>query len=432
VKRIGFLVRPPWFAVSVGFVLFVARGLASVGRTATRFPDSIGYENFSLFGGADRPWPVTAVYAAVQSDGGRVFVQVLIGCLAWVWFGHELSRHSRWPRATMIATAVLSLSPQIIRYDIAILSESLGITYAVLAVAATLQRLHHPTHASTVVWLACIALCGFTRPTHLLVIAAVCAAHIARLVSSRGRQISMVGVVVTAMMLVGAVQQRSSSNMSLLNLYTVVSSRIISDNDRFDWFVDHGMPVVDGMRTAGGYDYASDLPTDVAAVVDLPEGQQPPSLMRIGGVPLAEWLRDKGWRTLALYLATHPGDTLNHAQDLLDPTLTPPNGDFLPLDNGPMIPGFVFGHWQVWALIALGGMMILLFRTRREAFVFAAVGAVTAVVYLATVHTSGIEHVRHSVTVAAMIRVVGLSALVRALSPRELRNRSGEDASAPT
>ncbi len=430
--RFGFLVRAPWFTVCVGLVLAVARGSASLATTAARFPDSVGFESFSLSGDAGRPWPVTAVYALVRPDSGRVLVQVLVGVLAWLWLGSVLARRARWPRFVLVATALLSLSPQVVRYDAAILSESLGISFAVLAVAATLSRSDNPTRFSTVVWFACIALCGFTRPTHLLVVLAVCIPHLVRFVSSRGRRFSVAGAVAVAMLLFGVIQQRNSSNMSLLNLYTVVSSRVISDDRRFEWFVDRGMPDVAGMRTATGYDYAGDLPPDVAAVVDLPEGQQPPALMRVGGVELADWLADDGWRTLALYLALHPGDSLAHARDLLDPALNPPNGDFLPLENGPMIPGVVFGSWQFWALCALCGTAVRWVRSRRDATLLVVLTAITAAVYLAGVHASGIEHVRHSVTVATMVRVIGFTALVRAFLMREVSEMPGEGVSAPT
>ena len=408
----------------------VARALASVGADAARFPDSVGYETFTLWGDADRTWPVTAVYALVRSDGGRVAVQVIAGALAWLWLGTELARQSRWPRSVLVATAVLSLSPQIVRYDTAILSESLGVTYAVLAVAATLRLVHRPGRATTVVWLACIALCAMTRPVHLLVVAVCCVPHLVRFAVSRGRKVSVTGAALVAILILGVVQQNNSSGMSLLNLYTVVSGRVITDDDRFEWFVDHGMPDVAGMRTATGYDYTGDLPGDVAAVVGLPTGQQPPSLMRAGGVALAEWLKDSGWRTLALYLATHPGDTLDHARALLDPALSPPNGDFLPLDNGPMIPGTVFGAWQVWAVCAVAATVLVWLRSRRDAVPLVVMMGIAAAVYLATVHTSGIEHVRHSVTVAAIIRVIGLVALVRALAPGQVRKTTDEGVSA--
>ena len=431
-RRFGLLVRPPWFTVCVGVAVFVARALASTGSTAARFPDSVEYETFSLFGHADRWWPVTAVYALVRSDGARLFVQVLVGSLAWLWLGSGLSRDSRWPRAVLIATAVLSLSPQIIRYDRAILSESLGISFAVLAVAATLHRLHRRTRTSSVVWYVCIALCAYTRPTHLLVLVVVCLPHAFRFASSRGRQVSVGGAAVLMLLALGVPQLQRSSNIPLLNLYTVVSSRVLPDDNRFEWFVDHGMPTTADMRTATGYDYTGQLPADIAAIVDLPEGQQPPSLMRVGGVTLAEWLRDNGWRTHTLYLATHPQDALAHARDLLDPALDPPNGDFLPLDNGPMLPYGMFGPWQLWVLCALAGTGVLWLRSRTQAALLTSIIVTVSLVYLATVHTSGLEHVRHCATVAAMLRVAGLCAVVLAFAPRQVRKRTDEGVSAPT
>ncbi len=398
-----------------------------------RYPDSIGYETFSFLGTTDRPWPVTMIFALFETDSARITAHVVLGTFAWVWLARELSQLTRWPRTAMIITAAVSLSPQIVRYDVAMLSESVTITYAVAAVAATVRLCGRPSTTSRVVWLVAVALCGLSRPTHLLVIAACFLPHLVRFVRARGRALPLTGGVLAVLLGVGLVQANNASHMSLLNLYTVVSSRVLTDDDRFAWFTDRGMPEVAGMRNATGYDYATDLPPDVAEIVNLPVGQQPPSLMRTGGVEVASWLQENGWRTVAWYLVTHPGDTLGHARDLLDGTLSPANGEFLPLDNGPMLPWSLFGPWEVSALAIAAGVAFSRLRrqSRQLTMALVAMTAMVALVQLATVHTSGIEHVRHSVTNAAVLRALAVAAVVHAFFPRRVNGTDDESVDAP-
>ena len=417
----------------VGAAVLLARSAAALGRPAARYPDSIGYETFTLLGVSDRPWPVTMMFALFESDGARITVHVVLGTLAWMWLARELSGLTRWSRTAVLVTAAVSLSPQIIRYDVAMLSESLTVSYAVAAVAATVRLCTRPSTASRVVWMVALALCAFSRPTHLLLVGACLVPHVIGFVRSRGRSLQWTGAALAVLLGVGLVQLNNASHMSLLNLYTVVSGRVLTDDRRFEWFVDRGMPEVPGMRNATGYDYAGDLPADVSEIVRLPEGQQPPSLMRAGGVEVATWLEENGWRTLVWYLATHPKDTLVHARDLLDGTLSPANGDFLPLDNGPMFPWSVFGPWQASAAVIAAAVALsrLRGRPRRLTMAIVAMTTVLAVVQLATVHTSGIEHVRHSVTNAAVLRALAVAALVHAFLPRRVIEEDDGPGDAP-
>lgn len=412
----------PWFGVVALVLSFAVRGTAAVGQTVQRYPDSVGYDTLKFFSPTDRPWPIPFIYALVGSDTSRVVAHVLIGTLAWGALAWVASRGVRWQRSAFLAVLILGLTPQVIRYDVVILSESLSISFAVLAVASTMYRLAVRSTFAAVWWALSLTLCAMSRPTHLLIVVACLAPVMWRFISSRGKSFNLgsVGLLLLFLSSVFTIQQ--SQHMSLLNLYTVVSSRVISDDQRFDWFVDRGMPVSEGMRSATGYDYRENLPDEVAAIVQLPTGQQPPSLMRVGGVELAKWLQVNGWRTVGMYLITHPSDTVSHAAHLVNATLNPPNGDFLPLQNGPMIPWAVASTWQMWIIVfgASCALLILQRSTRRYAALLLAMLCTAAVIYVTTVHTSGIEHVRHSSTVAVIIRVLGLMALITALPKKSL------------
>ena len=421
----------PWFGVVAILVSIAIRGSAAWGETAQRYPDSIGYDTLKFFSPTDRPWPIPFIYSLAGSDSHRVVAHVVIGAFAWGALAWVLATSVKWQRSAFVATLLLGLTPQVIRYDVAILSESLSISFAVLAIASTLHRLRVRSPLATTWWVTSLTLCVMSRPTHLVIVV-VCLVPVTwRFIATKGKNLTSGTIGMFALLLFSVFTIQQSQHMSLLNLYTVVSSRVVSDDDRFNWFVERGMPVSDGMRTATGYDYAKDLPGEVASIVQLPEGQQPPSLMRIGGVELATWLQDNGWRTVVMYLVTHPSDTFSHATNLANSTLNAPNGDFLPLQNGPMIPWSLAGTWQMWTLILFVscGVTFVKRSTRQHAIVLLAMFSTALIVYVATVHTSGIEHVRHSSTVAAIIRVLGLAALMGILpkkSPSQIVDESDE------
>ena len=419
----------PWFGVVAILVSFTVRGSAAWGETAQRYPDSIGYDTLKFFSPTDRPWPIPFIYSLTGSDSYRVVAQVVIGTLAWGALAWVLATYVKWQRSAFVATLLLGLTPQVIRYDVAILSESLSISFAVLAVASTLHRLRVRSPLATTWWATSLTLCAMSRPTHLIIVVACLVPVAWRFMATKGKSLTAGSIGMFALLLFGVFTIQQSQHMSLLNLYTVVSSRVVSEDGRFNWFVERGMPVSDGTRTATGYDYANDLPQDVASIVQLPEGQQPPSLMRVGGVQLARWLQDNGWRTVVMYLITHPSDTLTHASNLANATLNAPNGDFLPLQNGPMIPWSLAGTWQMWTLVlfACCGVLLVKRSTRQYASVLLAMFITTVMIYLATVHTSGIEHVRHSSTVAAIIRVLGLAALTGILPKKSISQIVDED-----
>lgn len=413
-SRIRFLLRMPWFAVTAAAVALIVRAMASVSQNAVRYPDSVGYDTVKFFTHTDRPWPIPFVFSLAGSDSLRIVFQVLLGTAAWVFLAGVLSSISRFPRTAFASTLLLGVSPQIIRYDVAILSESLSITFAVTALAATLYRLHTRTMVSNVMWGTALTLCVLSRPTHLVVVIVCLVPSTIAFVHARARKITMTTLALLALFGAGIVSLRTTSHVSLLNMYTVISSRVISDDDRFAWFVERGMPNIPNMRTATGYDYAEELPADVAAVVQLPVAQQPPQLMRVGGVQLATWLKNNGWREWARYLITHPSDAFAHAKQLAGPTLNPPNGDFLPLKNGAMIPQSIFLTWQLWTMLSGVALLAGFLRpkTRPTSQLLVACMLTTWSIYFITVHTSGIEHVRHAVTVSAMIRILGLASLL--------------------
>jgi hypothetical protein len=420
--RLRQLMRTPTFTPLAMFLAFAVRVLASVDRPIARFPDTTGYETFHFLGDIDRFWSVPFLYSLVDSDAGRVALQIVVAAIAWSWCALVISTMSRYSRTVLTAVLLLGLSPQVVRYDLALLSESLGISFFVLTIAASLNLRKNTNSFSAIVWLAGIALCVYTRPVHLWVLVIVLLPPVATFIARRGRTISLTTVTLLIISCGAFLQLRANSSTSAINFYTVLQERIISDDSRFEWFTQQGMPVSPGMRDATGYDFTDQFPPEVAAIIPLPEGQVPPTLMRVGGPPLAQWVQENGWKTYAHYVLTHPADTFSRLTSLTDATLSPPNDDFLPLENGPMVPRVLFGSWELWSLLT-GGALVVVFLKNRKNFLFLASICVTLVaVYATSLLASGIEHPRHSVTSAVALRLIAIVALVYAL-PRSTRNR---------
>ena len=420
--RLRQLMRTSTFTPLAMFLAFAIRVLASVDRPIARFPDSAGYETFHFLGSIDRFWSVPFLYSLVDSDAGRVALQIVVATIAWSWCALVLSTMSRYSRTVLTAVLLLGLSPQVVRYDLALLSESLGISFFVLTIAASLNLRKNTNSFSVIIWLASLTLCAFTRPVHLWVLVIVLLPPIGTLIARRGRTISLTTVTLMIISCGAFLQLRANSSTSALNFYTVLQERIISDDSRFEWFTQQGMPVSPGMREATGYDFADQFPSEVAAIIPLPKGQVPPTLMRVGGTPLAQWVQDNGWKTYAHYVLTHPADTFSRLTSLTNATLSPPNDDFLPLENGPMIPRVLFGSWELWSLLTAGALVVVFLKNRRDFLYLASLCVTLVAVYASSLLASGIEHPRHSVTSAVALRLIAIATLVYAL-PRARQNR---------
>jgi hypothetical protein len=420
--RLRQLMRTTTFTPLAIFLAFAIRVSAVIDRPIARFPDTAGYETFHFLGEIDRFWSVPFLYGLVDSDAGRVALQVVVAAAAWSWCALILSHMSRYSRTVLTVVLLLGLSPQVVRYDLALLSESLGISFFVLTIAASLHLRKQTNSVSVIIWLASLTLCVYTRPVHLWVLVVVLLSPIATLIARRGRTASLTTVTLLIILSGTFLQLHANSSTSALNFYTVLQERVITDDSRFDWFTQQGMPVSPGMREATGYDYADQFPSDVSAIIPLPKGQVPPTLMRIGGVPLAQWIQDHGWKTYAHYVLTHPADTFSRLTSLTNATLSPPNDDFLPLENGPMIPRVLFGSWELWSFLTAGALAVVFLKSRKDFIYLVSLCVTLIAVYATSLLASGIEHPRHSVTSAVALRLIAIVALIYAL-PQARQNR---------
>lgn len=411
----GFLTGLPAVAVTYAAL----RTLAVAGLPAARFPDSAGYLTLDLSTPIARPLPVPLLYALAGSDAGRVALQVAAGVAAWVWLAHELSSASRRPGTVRWATAVIGLTPQVIRFDQAILAESLTISAGVALVAATL-RISSTGRAltSSAGWVAAFVLFVTVRPHHLVFLFAATAAVALRAVADR-RLPRVLGAVLILVSVLGVQQLRSNKPTSVLNMYTVLVEQVVRDPVATAWFTDKGMPRFAVTENIAAYDTPEMLPPELLAYLDLPQGQMPPRLMRIGGMELARWVHDDGWSTYARWLVTHPSGTWARLVDLAGPTMDVADDGFLPLDTRTVVPRVFFVPTVVCILVTLlGAAMAALRGRRRTALATVAVLAGALTLYAVAMLTSGIEHPRHAAVAAVLVRVAALAGAAQFLAGR--------------
>lgn len=134
---------------------------------------------------------------------------------------------------------------------------------------------------------------------------------------------------------------------------------------------------------------------------------------------LARWVHDDGWSTYARWLLTHPSTTWSRLVDLAGPTLDVADDGFLPLGSRTVVPRVFFVPTVVCILVTLiGALLAALGGRRRTAAALAAVLGGALTLYAVAMLTSGIEHPRHAVVAAVLVRVAALAGAAQLLAGR--------------
>jgi len=400
-------------AIVLAFV--VCRIVPVWGRPIARFPDTLGYLTLDFSGSSTRLWPVPLLYQVVTSDTARVVVHVALGILVWLWLAVEMRfLVPNLRRAAPVAVLVLGATPQVARWDLTILSESIGLSIAVATFACWTHAVRTRTTAAWVAASCLTVLFGMTRTAHvpimiLVAVIVVVAAFGARLYVT----LKVVAPIFAVGCLAGLFMLSNNHAVSTLNLYTVLSERVLGNPEASSWFAANGMPWNDTFNEARAYVYRDDLPPDLLAYLDLPADQSPPELMLVGGMEVAQWARNDGWQTYVRYLATHPYDTVTSAATQLNPLLDPTDATLLPLDPRPIIPRSFFGPWAGWLGAACFAIAATIGRFRFDSRLAVPCFALLCAVpwFYINVYGSGIEHPRHAITMAVISRISCLVAI---------------------
>lgn len=419
-RRVNSLLSTPVFLLICVTAYTAARFLVTFGKTPVILPDSIGYETLRLWGENDRFWSIPLVYSLVDLSTNRVLVQSMIGCLAWIYFAYVVQAQSRFPRFFISVILTIGLTPQVVRFDVALLSESLGISFTVIAVAATLNVARNQNVFSWLFFVIATTFAAFTRPTHLFIFFVIALIFLVRYVITRRKSPVFPLAIFLVLSIWGINQLKGNSPTSNLNFYTVLQQRIIKNDADYKWFVEQGMPDIPGVRESRSYTFDYLLDKNVAEIVRLPAGQQPPVIIANGGVSLAEWVRDHGWRTYFDFLREHPVHVAKNINRLVPPTLSPGNDAFLPLDARTVMLRELFGPWWLWMGILISSLLwsFLFTRHRREVLLLTLMTKTGVLVFLTVILCSAVEIQRHATSLAVLLRVLALAALALALQKR--------------
>ena len=397
-----------WLILCAAYAIL--RCASSLGRPIAVFPDTTGY----ITSGAtsQRQGVVHFLFTLVSTNTSRVGIQIVMGILAWCCAAWVAAGLTRYPTIAASAVLIIGLMPQVIRYDLTVLSESIGISLAVLAISTTVGFMaRHSMWMGVACALSITALCS-VRSSYL--IAGVIALVTVALMAAQHRSVAL--YFTSAVLVLGGVwnyhQTTSDKGISNLNMYSVLIARVVTSDTRYAWFVDHGMPDVTGARDAVSYDDIGTLDETLASQLQLPTNQAPPSLMRVGGNSLATWVGTHGWSTWMTYVRTHPHDAWNMISPLLTPTLSPANDSFLPISSRNIVPRIFFLPWQWWCILIAAGVLGLSLSQRRLAGAIALTAIAIGATCVATLLTSGIEHPRHMAAVAVGVRLLALLAVV--------------------
>ena len=404
------------FVILAVATYWLIRLSAVVGTRPQLFQDSFGYLDEKLFGSPFRTWPVVLAYSLLSTNHLRVLVQTIIGCAAWSHLALTAPRTGR--RGILLAVAVLTLglSPAVTRFDSAVLSESLAISSCVffvsLLIRDSLGTRRQPL--LPVAWMLFVMI----RPQHLLPGIAVGVIILGyRLLRRLDFRLTHVCYVIVG--LLSLLQLSALSAVRDLNMYWIISTRVMSDSGRFSWWADHGMPVSEGIRYVNEFVIpASAVDDKVRRIISVPVGQDVPAIVDAGGTALARWVKKDAWGTYAMRVLSHPGETVDSLTRYLDTSLSSRVTTFLPPPERTTGPQYLFGTWQLLGASCLAGIATLAVAGRRQsAWTVILLLALTFALYSTSVLGSGIEVQRHAVTSAVMLRLAAVSAIMFVLSP---------------
>jgi hypothetical protein len=234
----------------------VLRVLAVVAQHAFVYTDSVDYETLDFSGRARRPWVTPLLYHLIHEPAARILLQGVIGGLCWAFLAIQAGqlvhdRRVRW--VVLVSVLALSLTTTVTNWDTAMLSESLALSFTALLLGTLLRFAQSPDMRAVWPVLVAWALWIWTRQNNL-VLALLGTAAVALLLGWRAaRGAPLQGAPVALLVGLAAITALAaftySRNTEIVhyNLAQIIGNRVLPDESRTSWFVDHGMPIADGV-----------------------------------------------------------------------------------------------------------------------------------------------------------------------------------------
>jgi hypothetical protein len=420
------------------------RLLSTWGKHPGIFGDTPEYLHFRWFN-TPRPWTPTILFGIFGNHHAGILVaQVLIACAAWTFLAHTIAtivrRHcGTVAQVIMVGTVLaIALSVPVAEWDYQLLSESLSISLLALFVALLVRFIDAPSARRAVAVAVCGAFWMQTRDSNTIIFVVVIAViGLVGLFPSRrtagsdrrewfGGLVALCAVAVLisfALSLntndqrllkpppVGAKYQRVTAG----NLYMmdVLGKRLFHEPKAVKFFVHHGMPAEAAKRFVdfAGVDQDYKMYTDV---------------------PFVSWVNRHGLRTLTLWLASNPWDTVREpfrsSGDLFTPNLAAYFGNIrhtLP----PVVDDLIWPEQPSLVvealLISFGVAALVAWRRRRKGLLHTDGGlllmtgvtlCVSALIALiVTWQLEWLEEARHNITNSIALRLAIVQLIVAAL-----------------
>lgn len=447
--------KPAALALSVAFV--GVRLWSIAGISPGTWNDTASYQRVADAGwwsrarwAGERP-PLLPLLLTLTNGSERVTVcvQTIVAIACWLFLAWVVATlcSSTWDGRRLLGGGVvlaLAISPPVLQWDGAVLSESLALSATALLVACGLRFVQQQNLTRAIAVAAAAIMWGACRDTHLWLLGTVGAGMLVAIVVVAVRHRQVRGVVVlgvAGVLVVGAVVGTAAAEhggRDEFPLSNVMAVRILPYPDRIDWFADHGMPQADALRTLARTPHL--VPeTGVSVVfVDGPNSYWD---------RYESWLEGRGRRVYVEWLATHPGYVV--AEPFRSPERVFNNGpgdwEFYRPREARVLPGsqlfnsgLLFPPWW-FTLLAAGAATVVVARTglrgmKSEWWFAVAVAALSAPHALLAWHGDGMEAARHALVACVQLRigVVLMIAVAIAAYPRRATATSGTRAELST
>jgi len=387
------------------------RVLATVGLPVSVWPDSASYFDFRLWGAVRFPM-VTAPYSLLGDPAAVVGVQAVVGAVAWalgLLVAARLITVVGVRLGFLLLGCALGLTPPVTTFDRALLSESFAISLTVLLVAMVLHFACRPGRTAAAGVVGVGVLWGLSRPSQslLLVVVAVLVAALGSVRSHRRWAWPVAGTL-AVVAVVGGLLASSTSQVQEYNSAQILVQRVLTSDERTEWFVSRGMP-----------------DTGAALLAIAASRFRDPAVELQDDPRFGPWLRDEFTGVYLRYLVSHPGYAVGQplSQDTTARALlgTDEYGQARAVLPGPVVAVF----WPrssaarlvdvIVALVVLGAGVAAAVRSpgRRRALAGAGgVLLVTVANLVLVTHTTGWEYERLllPVGIGARLALVWLAA----------------------
>jgi hypothetical protein len=411
-KRAALVLSATFVGVRLWGIAGIAPGIWNDTASYQRVADAAWWSRARWAG--ERP-PLLPLLLTITAGSERVTVwaQTIVSIACWLFLAWVVATvcSSRWDRRRLLGGGLvlaLGISPPVMQWDGAMLSESLALSTTALVVACGLRFVQQQNLSRAIALGAAATAWGACRDTHLWLLGAIGAGTLVAIVVVALRHRQLRGVVVLGVagfLVAGAVVGTAAADHGQRDefpLSNTMAVRILPYPDRVEWFADHGMPQADALAALARDPFIVPETGVRAIFVDGSDASWS---------PYVSWLAEDGRRVYVEWLATHPGYVI--AEPFRDPERVFNNGPgtwaFYRPHDARILPGtwILFPPWWVTLLGAAAATAVVARGRGLNGVWWFAVGVAALSVPHALLawHGDGMEAARHALVACVQLRI---------------------------